>query len=106
MSVCVATSALERALALSHEVADAAESGDAATAERLDAELRALLQAAKAATPGFDTADRAMLAEIAALNARALGALQHRQRSLARDLDMLCAGRRAVRAYSAHYARR
>ena len=101
-----AQAALKGALALSRELAAVADDCDAQTARRIDAERHVLLQAAKAACSGFDAADRAMLAEIAALNSRALGALQHRQRSLARDLDMLSAGRRAVRAYSAQYVRR
>ena len=100
MSDAVATAALERALALSRELADAADSGDAALTQRLDAERHTLLKAAKAEGVEFGTADRALIREIAVLNSRALGALQHRQRAIARDLDMLIAGRRAVRAYA------
>jgi hypothetical protein len=95
-----ATAALERALALSRELTDAADAGDAAATQRLDAERGILLRTATADGAGFDDADRALLQEIAALNSRALGALQHRQRAIARDLDMLIAGRRAVRAYA------
>jgi hypothetical protein len=41
-----------------------------------------------------------------ALNAQAIGALLHRQRGIARNLDMLVVGQRAVRAYGATRARR
>jgi hypothetical protein len=106
MSGDVATAALERALALSRDLADAADSGDAAVTQRLDAERRMLLESARADRIDFGDADRAMLREIAVLNSRALGALQHRQRAMARDLDMLSVGRRAVRAYATMQYRR
>jgi len=41
-----------------------------------------------------------MLREIAQLNDRALGLLEHRKRAMGRDMDMLAVGRRAVRAYA------
>ena len=40
-----------------------------------------------------------MLRAIADLNARSIGRMEHRFRAKCRDMDMLAAGRRAVRAY-------
>jgi hypothetical protein len=48
----------------------------------------------------MDEKEQSMLREIAALNDRALGYLEHRRRAKGRDMDMLAVGRRALRAYS------
>jgi len=99
-----ARSALRRALEISRELAAAAALGDAVLAKRLDADRLQLLKAARA-LPQTD-GDLAVLGEIGALNAQAIGSLQHGLRAAARDLDMMSVGRRAMRAYSATGLRR
>jgi hypothetical protein len=92
---------LSRALAISRELSQLAEAGDATATVTLNAERRELLRAAH---PGYDPRDedeRAVLAEIALLNDRALGLLEHRLRIKGRELDLAAAGRRAVMAYAA-----
>jgi len=106
MSRAEAEVSLHAALALSHAVAAAADEGDAQAAMGLDTERRRLLEAARRGLSPLQPAERAVLAEIRALNQQALGQLQHRQRATARDLDMLAVGRRAVRAYAATRLRR
>ncbi len=99
MSGEAATAALERALELSRQLAAIADSGDVQLAQRLDAERLQLLKSAKASVQPLGDEHRRVLREIAALNDKALGFLEHRRRCKARDLDMASAGRRAVRAY-------
>lgn len=98
--------ALQRALQISRELAAIADSGRIEVAIRLDAERLELLKAARAALPTTDPQERSLLDEINALNAQAMGALQHRQRAMARDMDMMAVGRRAMRAYSTTGLRR
>jgi hypothetical protein len=98
--------ALQRALELSREVALLADHGDIQAATRLDAERLQLLKTARAALPAPDEQEQRLLEEINTLNAVALGALQHRQRAMARDMDMMSVGRRAMRAYSVTGQRR
>jgi hypothetical protein len=88
---------LQRALALSREVLAAAEAGDAQRAVRLDAERLRLL---KSVNRGADGAERALLEEIAGLNDRSVGHLEHHRRTAGRQLDLAAVGRRAVAAYS------
>jgi hypothetical protein len=106
MSRAEAEVSLRAALELSHAVAAAADGGDPQAAARLDAERRRLLESVRRGLSPLQPAERAVLAEIRALNQHALGLLQHRQRATARDLDMLAVGRRAVRAYAATRMRR
>jgi hypothetical protein len=96
-----ATAALRRALELSRELAAIADSGEVQLTQRLDAERLQLLKSAKSVLQPLGEEDRTLLREIAALNDRAIGFLEHRRRCKARDLDMLSVGRRAVRAYAA-----
>jgi hypothetical protein len=96
-----ASDALQRALEISRELAAVADHGDVQLTQRLDAARLQLLQSVKAASPSLSDIDLANLREIAELNVKAIGLLEHRRRSMARDLDMLVAGKRAVRAYSA-----
>ena len=98
--------ALQRALEISRELATVADSGEIDAAIRLDADRLELLKAARAALTQPDQQERRLLDEINALNALAVGALQHRQRIMARDLDMMAVGRRAVRAYAVNGQRR
>jgi hypothetical protein len=89
---------LARALQLSRELLDVAEGGDLQAVLGLGAERQQLLQAARSgAAP---VGEGALLREIAELNDRAIGFLEHRQRIKAREIDTAAAGRRAVAAYS------
>ncbi len=97
---------LQRALEISQAVAAAAADGDVEGAVRLDAERLKALEAVHSVRSLLGPEDGRLLAEIAALNAEAIGTLLHRQRGLARNLDMLAVGQRAVRAYGATNARR
>ena len=102
MTSAEASSALQRALDLSQEIVGAADSGDAGEIVRLDAERLRLLKSLRHTLPTMSLADRSMLRAIADLNARSLGRMEHRFRAKCRDMDMLAAGRRAVRAYVHH----
>lgn len=95
-----ASAALQRALDISRELAALAESGDLSLTMSLDAERLQLLKSVRAAMHPLDEQSRSVLQEIAALNDRALGFLEHRRRAKGRDMDMLAVGRRALRAYS------
>lgn len=94
-----ATAALQRALDLSRELLEASQSGAAERVIALDAERRGLIQSARSGLAPMNDQDRAMLRQIAELNDRSLGFMEHRLRGTCRDMDMLFAGRRAVRAY-------
>ncbi len=106
MTRAEARAALQRALELSHDLAAIADSGEIEAAIRLDADRLQLLKAACGALRPADDHERGLLREINTLNAEAIGTLQHRQRAMARDLDMMSVGRRAMRAYSATGLRR
>ena len=72
-----------------------------ASALRLDAErLRAAKVGCVTHCSRWSEKDRAVLREIAELNDRSIGRLEHRFRAKCRDMDMLAAGRRAMRAYT------
>ena len=89
-----------RALALSEEILSAAESGNLDSLEPLDLERMELLKSFRKATRQVAAADQALLQQIAQLNDRAIGLLEHQRRSKGRALDMAAVGRRAVAAYS------
>jgi hypothetical protein len=93
---------LARALAISHEMLEAAEKGTLKSLEPLDLERMDLLKFFRSSTAHLTAADRAMLQQIAQLNDRAIGLLEHQRRGKGRDLDMAAVGRRAVAAYSSH----
>jgi hypothetical protein len=95
-----AVAALQRALEISRELAALADGGDLQLTVSLDAERLQLLKSARAALRSMDEKDYAVLREIAALNDRALGFLEHRRRAKGRDMDMVAVGKRALRAYS------
>ena len=99
------TSALHRALSASQELVAAAEAGNADAAASFDLERMKLLKEARRALQPVDAEDRELVRQIALLNERAIGFLQHALRRTVRDLDMLSVGRRAVRAYSATRSR-
>jgi hypothetical protein len=102
MSRAEAEAALQRALELSQQLMTVAESGEVGEVVRLDAERLRLLKSVRHVLQPLSPADRSMLRAIADLNARSLGRMEHRFRAKCRDMDMLTAGRRAVRAYAHH----
>ena len=91
---------LARALALSHDMLNAAEKGDVQSLASLDRERMELLKSFRNGTKQVSAADQGLLAQINAANERAIGLLEHRRRSKGRDLDMAAVGRRAVAAYA------
>jgi predicted phage gp36 major capsid-like protein len=93
-------SILERALQLSREVLAAADRGDGHAAETLNAERRRLLEAARRRATLFDADAHRVLREIARLNDRSIGHLEHHRRIKGREVDTAAVGRRAVAAYS------
>jgi hypothetical protein len=95
-----AMAVLQRALELSEQMAAVADGGDVGLAVSLDAERLQLLKSARAALQPMDEQSRSVLSEIAVLNDRALGLLEHRRRAKGRDMDMAAVGRRAVAAYA------
>jgi hypothetical protein len=95
-----AMAVLQRALELSEQMAAVADGGDVSLAVSLDAERLQLLKSARAALQPMDEQSRSVLSEIAVLNDRALGLLEHRRRAKGRDMDMAAVGRRAVAAYA------
>lgn len=97
-----AHAALERALELSRQVLEAADRGEADEVIRLDAERQGLLKSFRQAQSVMTEEDRAVLRQIADLNDQSLGRMEHRLRAKCRDMDMLAAGRRALRAYAHH----
>lgn len=100
MNASEAMAALERAAEISRELAVLADAGDARLAPRLDAERLGLLRSVRRAAQPLGEIERRLLREIAELNDKALGLMEHRRRLAARDMDMLAAGKRAVRAYA------
>jgi hypothetical protein len=97
-----AATALQQALDLSRELFVAAENGEAERVIVLDAERLRLIKSARHALPSMTEKDRTVLRQIADLNDRSLGLMEHRLRAKCRDMDMLAAGRRALRAYATH----
>jgi hypothetical protein len=100
MSRDEAVAALQRALELSHELIAVADAGDVGEVLRLDAERLVLLKSARHALDPMSQENRSVLRAIADLNARSIGRMEHRFRGKCRDVDMLAAGRRALRAYA------
>ena len=94
-----AAAALRGALALSHEIFAVAESGDVDRVRSLDAERRRLLKSVRDVARSLDEGELSVLRTIADVNAQSLGRMEHRFRAKCRDMDMLAAGRRALRAY-------
>jgi hypothetical protein len=92
--------ALARALELSRDLLALADDGAPEEVSRLDALRLGLLKSVRHALMPMTESERAVLGEIADLNARSIGRMEHRFRGKCRDMDMLAAGRRAVRAYA------
>jgi hypothetical protein len=93
-------SLLGRALAVSHEVLAAVEQVNLDAVTVLDGERLRLLQSARLKRESLSAEDRAVLKQIAELNDRAIGLMQHHRRRKERAMDMAAVGRRAVAAYS------
>jgi hypothetical protein len=91
---------LDRALQLSQDLLAAADRGDGREAGSLNAERLRLLRSARRCASQFDAHAGRVLQEIARLNDRALGHLEHHRRIAGRQLDAAAVGRRAVAAYS------
>jgi hypothetical protein len=91
---------LTRAPALSNDMVSAADKGDLQTLALLDRQRMELLQFFRNSSKTVAAADQALLAQIAEVNARAIGLLEHQRRSKGRDLDIAAVGRQAVAAYS------
>lgn len=94
------TAKLEKAVDLSRQMLAAADRGDSAMVEHLDAERLLLLKSLKRSPWVPDAAERVLLQEIGLLNDRSIGHLEHHRRSKGRQLDVAVTGRRAVHAYS------
>jgi hypothetical protein len=100
MSESSVTLSLVRALAISNELFTAAEKGNLESVTSLDAERLQLLKSFRLGARQVASGDRAMLRQIAQLNDRTIGLLEHQKRSKGREMDMAAVGRRAVSAYS------
>jgi hypothetical protein len=92
---------LQQALAISRELVQLAESGDVARTVALNGTRRELLHAAHVALQPLGKTERSVVNEIAVLNNRALGLMEHHLRIKVREFDMAAVGRRAVVAYAA-----
>jgi hypothetical protein len=97
-----AAAALQSALEISRELLELADRGEVERVISLDAERLRLIKSARQALTPMNEKDRAVLRQIADLNAQSVGRMEHRFRAKCRDMDMLAAGRRALRAYSNH----
>jgi hypothetical protein len=95
-----AAAVLQRVLELSRQLLEVADGGEVERVISLDAERLRLLKSIRGALTPMHEKDRAVLREIAELNDRSIGRLEHRFRAKCRDMDMLAVGRRALRAYS------
>jgi len=95
-----ARQALERILALSHRLLAAADQSNLQELALLDAERLRLLQSVRLDRDRLGADDRRVLRQVAELNDRAIGVMEHQQRIKGRAMDMAAVGRRAVAAYS------
>jgi molybdenum-dependent DNA-binding transcriptional regulator ModE len=97
---------LAAAVALSHDVVEAADRGQLDVLAELDARRLQLLRSFRLLARHIGPVDRAMLREIASLNQQALGLVEHQRRIKGRAMDMAALGRRAVNAYASNQASR
>jgi len=91
---------LEQALALSHQLLAAADDSKLTEVAILDAERLRLLQSVRLEHDHLSDDDRQMLRQVAELNDRAIGLVEHQRRIKEREMDLAAVGRRAVSAYS------
>ncbi len=106
MSDAAVSLALVRALEISHELFAAAEKGDLESLASLDADRLQLLKSFRLGARQIAGGDHAMLGQIALLNDRTIGLLEHRKRGKGREMDMAAVGRRAIVAYSSNRLQR
>lgn len=95
-----ATAMLERALELSRQLLAAADRGDSPAVAYLDAQRLQLLKSARQCANASDPHARLLVQEIALLNDKSIGHLEHHRRIKGRQLDVAAVGRRAVHAYA------
>jgi len=95
-----ASATLERALELSRAVLAAADRGEGETALSIDAERLQLLKSVRRSATAFDASQRMLIKEIAVLNAKSIGALEHQRLLKGREIEQAAVGRRAVKAYA------
>lgn len=95
-----AATLLGRALELSREVLAAADRGESQVATTLDAQRLQLLKSLRGSGKALDAGERLLLREIAHLNDKSIGYLEHHRRIKGRQLDVAKVGRRAVAAYA------
>ena len=95
-----ASAVLERALELSRAVLAAADRGEGETALSIDAERLQLLKSVRSSATAFDASQRMLIKEIAVLNAKSIGALEHQRLLKGREIEQAAVGRRAVKAYA------
>jgi hypothetical protein len=93
------SAALERALQLSRALLAAADRGEGETVRSIDAERLQLLKSARRSATAFDAGQRTMLTEIAVLNDKSIGTLEHHRQIKGHQMEEAAMGRRAVRAY-------
>jgi molybdenum-dependent DNA-binding transcriptional regulator ModE len=93
---------LAAAVALSRDVVEAADQGRMDLLAQLDARRLELLKSFRLVARQIAPADRTLLQEIAALNQRALGLVEHHRRIKGRAMDLVAIGRRAVSAYASN----
>jgi hypothetical protein len=94
-----ASADLRRALDLSRALLEAATLGESIAVTSIDAERLQLLKSARRGAKVLDATQRTLLQEIAILNDKSIGLLEHYRRIKAREMEMAAVGRRAVRAY-------
>jgi hypothetical protein len=95
-----ARQALERVLVLSQQLLAAADQSNLRELADLDAERMRLLQSLRLERDNLSAGDRLVLQDVAEMNDRAIGLMEHHRRRQERALDMAAVGRRAVAAYS------
>lgn len=95
-----ASAVLERALELSRAVLAAADRGEGETALSIDAERLQLLKSVRRSATAFDASQRMLIKEIAVLNAKSIGALEHQRQLKGCEIEQAAVGRRAVKAYA------
>jgi hypothetical protein len=95
-----AAAMLEQAVDLSRQLLAAADRGDSQAVAFLDAQRLQLLKSVRNGASAPHAHERVLLQEIALLNDKSIGSLEHHRRIKGRQLDVAIAGRRAVHAYA------
>ena len=93
---------LGRAVTVSRELLAAADRGDTPRVLALDAERLLLLKSVRRGDIALDADDTLLLQEVALLNDRSIGHLEHHRRIKERQMEVAAVGRHAVNAYGAH----